>query len=69
MSRSHWTEDDDTQLRKLALAGLSIAEISREMTRGTWSVRARAIRLDIAIARDVNGAKKRRPFSGFTSWR
>ena len=53
-----WTLDEDERLRKLALAGLSLRELALEMGRGTSSVRVRAIKLDIAIARDLNGTQK-----------
>ena len=58
MSRSPWTTEEDRQLRKLAQAGLSLTEIAREVGRNQSSVRARAIKLDIAIARDLNGMQK-----------
>jgi hypothetical protein len=32
MSRSSWASDEDLQLRKLALAGLSLPQIAREWT-------------------------------------
>ena len=58
MSRSSWTSDEDLQLRKLAQAGSSLTQIAREVHRNQSSVRARAIKLDIAIARDMNGMQK-----------
>ena len=60
MSRSPWTTEEDRQLRKLAQAGLSLTEIAREVGRNQSSVRVRAIKLDIAIARDLNGMQKRK---------
>jgi hypothetical protein len=63
MKRS-WTADDDCQLRKLAVLGFSLTEIALEMSRNASTVRARALKLAIAIARDRNGAKKRKPFAG-----
>ena len=60
--RRQWTDDDDFQLRKLAQSGLSLTEIALEMSRNASTVRARALKLNIAIARDRNGAKKRKPF-------
>jgi hypothetical protein len=59
--RRPWTADDDAQLRKLALSGLSLTELSHKISRTASTVRARAIKLEIAIARDRNGAKKRKP--------
>jgi hypothetical protein len=47
-------------LRKLAISGISLTEISKQMGRAKSSVRARATKLQIAIARDQNGSKKRR---------
>ena len=55
-----WTSDDDARLRKLASVGLSLTEIALEMGRRVSSVRSRAIKLDIAIARDRNGMQKRK---------
>ena len=60
MSRSPWTTDEDVKLRKLAQAGLSLTEIASEVDRSVSSVRVRAIKLDIAIARDLNGMQKRK---------
>jgi len=60
MSRSPWTTEEDRQLRKLAQAGLSLTEIAREVGRNQSSVRVRAIKLDIAIARDLNGMQRRK---------
>jgi hypothetical protein len=57
MSRA-WTLDEDERLRNLALAGLSLRELALEMGRGTSSVRVRAMKLDVAIARDLNGMQK-----------
>jgi hypothetical protein len=45
-----WTLDEDERLRKLALAGLSLRELALEM--------GRAMKLDVAIARDLNGMQK-----------
>jgi len=60
MSHSPWTTEEDRQLRKLAQAGLSLTEIAREVGRNQSSVRVRAIKLDIAIARDLNGMQRRK---------
>jgi hypothetical protein len=62
MSRNiPWSDEDDQQLRSLALSGFGLAEIARQMLRGMSSVRSRALKLGIAIARDRNpmqGSKK-----------
>jgi hypothetical protein len=58
VSRSPWTADDDKQLRKLAQAGLSLRELALELGRSTSSVRTRALKLEVAIARDLNGMQK-----------
>jgi hypothetical protein len=62
MSRNiPWSDEDDQRLRSLALSGFSLAEIARQMLRGTSSVRSRALKMEIAIARDRNpmqGSKK-----------
>jgi hypothetical protein len=55
-----WTLDEDERLRKLALAGLSLRDLALEMGRSASSIRVRAIKLDVAIARDLNGMQKRK---------
>ena len=60
MSRSPWTEIDVEHLRKLARAGLSFAQISREMGRNASSIRLQARKRDIAKARDQRGLAKHR---------
>ena len=57
-----WTPDEDAELRTLALAGLSLAEISQKIGRPKTGVRSRAARLEIAIARDQNGMQKKERF-------
>jgi hypothetical protein len=54
MSNGQWSTEEDKQLRDLARAGLSLAEIAQRMKRNKSSVRYRALRSDIAIARDRN---------------
>ena len=49
-----WSTAEDQQLRKLALSGLSLAQIAAQMQRGKSSVRTRALKLEIAIASDRN---------------
>jgi len=53
-----WTLDDDEQLRMLARNGLSLAEPALEMERAASSVRTRAQKLNVGIARDRNGMQK-----------
>ncbi len=45
-----WTAEEDDQLRKLALSGLSLLEIAARMERHKSSVRTRAVKMKIAIA-------------------
>jgi hypothetical protein len=49
-----WSPAEDEQLRRLALSGLSLAQIASQMERSKSSVRNRALNLNIAIARDRN---------------
>jgi hypothetical protein len=65
MSRNiPWSDDDDRQLRSLALSGFTLAEIAHQMVRSKSSVRSRALKIEIAIARDRNPMRKpQRPFS------
>jgi hypothetical protein len=53
-----WSPAEDEQLRKLALSGLSLSEIAARMKRTKSSVRARALKMNIAIAHDRNTMKK-----------
>ena len=65
MSRNiPWSDDDDQQLRSLALSGFSLAEIAHQMVRSKSSVRSRALKIEIAIAHDRNPMRKpQRPSS------
>jgi hypothetical protein len=58
MRQDLWTPAEDETLQRLALAGLSLAEISKQIGRAKSGVWARAVRLQIAIAKDQNGAQK-----------
>jgi hypothetical protein len=49
-----WSDEEDQRLRSLAKSGLSLTEIAHEMQRGVSSVRSRARKYAIAIARDRN---------------
>ena len=54
MSGRPWSPEEDFRLRKLALAGLSLAAIAEQLKRSKSAVRVRAEKLKIAIARDRN---------------
>jgi hypothetical protein len=55
MSRNiPWSNEDDQLLRGLAVSGFSLAEIAHQMVRGKSSVRSRALKIEVAIARDRN---------------
>jgi hypothetical protein len=62
MKSTPWSSDEDERLRKLARSGLSLVEIADEVGRSKSAVYARAVKLNIAIARDRN--PMRRPASG-----
>lgn len=64
MSSGAWSRAEDERLQELAFSGFSLREIAEKMGRGTSSVRARAIKLDITIAFDRNPMKK--GVSGFS---
>jgi hypothetical protein len=49
-----WSDEDDQQLRSLAKSGLSLAEIAHQMRRSKSSVRSRALKITVVIARDRN---------------
>jgi len=53
-----WSPDEDARLRKLALSGASMAEIAQQMQRTKSSIRTRASKLKIAIAREENPMQK-----------
>ena len=55
-----WSEEEDEQLRKLAKSGIGMAEIALMMQRTKSSVRVRASKLEIAIARQENPMQKGR---------
>jgi DNA-binding NarL/FixJ family response regulator len=46
-----WTPEEDELLRKLAKAGQSAGDIANHMDRSVGSIRERASRLNIALAR------------------
>jgi hypothetical protein len=53
-----WSTEEDERLRQLALTGASLAQIAELMRRNKSSVRNRASKLEIAIARDRNPMQK-----------
>jgi hypothetical protein len=55
-----WLQDDDEKLRALAITGLSAAQIAQRMLRPKASVRGRAAKLGIVIARDAHAMKKQK---------
>src|ERR1700681_4236359 len=55
-----WSTEEDGQLRKLALSRASMSEIVGRMRRTRSAVRARAVKLKIAIAREQNPMQKRK---------
>jgi hypothetical protein len=62
MSGRPWSPEEDDRLRKLALAGLSVAAITEQLKRGKSAVRVRAAKLKIAIAHDRN------PMQNLVAW-
>jgi hypothetical protein len=59
-----WSIEEDERLRAMARSGISLAEIADLMQRSKSSVRARATRLTIALARDRNPQKTSPKASG-----
>jgi hypothetical protein len=49
-----WSDEDDQKLRSLALSGFSLAQIAHQMVRNKSSVRSRALKIEIVLARDRN---------------
>jgi hypothetical protein len=47
-----WTLQEDDLLREMARSGLSVAEIGKRINRSLGSIRNRALRLDIVLAKD-----------------
>jgi hypothetical protein len=67
MQRSRpWSPADDDLLRALAMRGLSEGEIAEQMDRSKSSVRSRAAKIQVAIARDRNGMQKPQRSVGLT---
>jgi hypothetical protein len=55
MSRNiPWSNEDDRQLRGLAVSGFRLAEIAHQMVSGKSSVCSRALKIEVAIALDRN---------------
>jgi len=55
-----WSNEEDEQLKKLARSGFGMVEITESMRRTKSSVRARALKLNIAIARQENPMRRGR---------
>jgi len=53
-----WSAADDVLLRSLALQGLSESQIAAQTNRNKSSVRSRASKIKVAIARYWNGIQK-----------
>ena len=49
-----WTPEEDERLRKLALTGTSAAPMAKQMHRSMASVRNRAARLKMVVAKSRN---------------
>ena len=64
MKSLRWSPEEDGRLRKLARSGLSSVEIAHEMGRSKSSVYARAVKLNIVIARGRNPMQAQPPASG-----
>ena len=47
----HWTPEEDEVLRDMARSGESVARIAQELNRASSSVRNRAVRLNIPVAK------------------
>jgi len=55
-----WSKEDEERLRSLAMSGLSAAQIAAQIHRSKGSVRVRAAKLNIAIAREAHPMRKRK---------
>jgi DNA-directed RNA polymerase specialized sigma24 family protein len=51
LGKNPWPPEDDEKLRELAKSGESATEIAKHMDRSVDSVRTRASRLNIALAK------------------
>lgn len=58
MASVPWSTAEDEQLRKLAMAGMDMAEIAERMQRTKSAIRVRASKMNIAIARGQNPMQK-----------
>jgi DNA-binding NarL/FixJ family response regulator len=47
----HWTSEEDDILREMAGSGESVARIAQQLNRAPGSVRNRALRLNIPLAK------------------
>ena len=50
-SLPNWTSEEDERLRKLALTGMSVAAMAKQMHRSMAAVHNRAARLKIVVAK------------------
>jgi hypothetical protein len=67
-SNTPWSDEENQRLRSLAKSGLSLTEIARQMQRGVSSVRSRALKIEVAIARDRNPMRAhKKPSTGLSS--
>ena len=57
-----WSKEDEERLRSLALSGLSAAQIAAQIHRSKGSVRVRAAKLNIDIAREVTQCERENLF-------
>ena len=57
---AEWSKEDVERLRSLARSGLSSTQIAEQMHRSKASVRVRAVKLNISIARGANPMQKKR---------
>jgi hypothetical protein len=57
-----WSKEDEERLRRLAMSGLSAAQIAAQIRRSKGSVRVRAAKLNIAIAREAHQCERENLF-------
>jgi len=55
-----WTAHEDIVLQRLAAAGKHVAAIAAEMTRSEATIRKRAMRLKITLAKGQRGPKAKK---------
>jgi hypothetical protein len=52
-----WSQEEDDLLRSLARSGRCLSEIEQKLRRSKSSIRARATKFEVAIARDRNASQ------------